>query len=325
MDSDYGRQRPAQVSVGEMTEQKNNIKQTYIMMIKKSLTLIAALALMLTGCSNEENSPSNVTKGTPIKVNAFVEELTGGLSNKTEVTGSNFSQFCLQITNTGNADFSYYAWMKHDATTNAWKAYTDNTYTEELPMYWAGDNNDVIVTAASFDFKDLMAISPDFANDQTDEANFTKNDFLLRQPISVEQSDKGIEVLLSHIMATFTVNINLGTGVTDENNPVTDMKISGPDCARRLVMQEYNRYEWRDGESANKLDITPHFVSYTKGDATTSAKVTYEAFVMPQSLEAGNMEISFTYGGKPYTYSTEQDITFAENTPYSMTLNMPTE
>ncbi len=300
------------------------------MMTKKSLILLAALALTFTGCSNEEavEPSSYVAEGTPIKVNATVEELTGELTTKNDVTSDELTEFWLQIKHTSDK-FTYYAYMRFDKTAQTWNSYTDNTCKEELKMYWAGDNTDVLVTAASFDFKKNVVnpTLPDFANDQSDETNCKKNDWLIMNTGSRKQSDDGvIDVTLRHLMATLTVTINLGTGVTSDVNPLTDVKISGTYCKCPLAATEIGGYKWGSVDTDSGLDITPFCTSYTKSDGTTSAKATYKAFIIPQNVTAGSLGFSLTYGGKSYiyTYSPDSDYEFVINTPYTITLNMPT-
>lgn len=300
------------------------------MMMKKSLILLAALVLTFTGCSNEEavEPSSYVAKGTPIKVNAIVEELTGELSTKVGIDDTKLTEFCLRINNLSNQTFTYYAWMKLNESTNTWEAYTDNTYQTELKMYWAGDNYPVKVTAASFDFQNVQKPTlPDFANDQTEDTNFKKNDWLIMDTADRDPSESGvINVNLRHLMATLTVKINLGTGVTNASNPLSNVNIIGTDCARKVIMPEENRYKWTDGDATSKLEITPHLVSYTAGDATTSAVATYQAFIIPQTIAAGSLQFNLTYDGNTYsyTYSPDVDFEFTSNTPYTITLNMPT-
>ncbi len=295
------------------------------MMIKKSLILLAALTLTFTGCSNEEavEPSSYVAEGTPIKVNATVEELTGELTTKAAgYDGTNMpKEFCLQIKHPTSDKFSYYAWMKYDDTSSKWVAYADDAHKTELTMYWAGDNQSVTVTAATFDFKGKTTFdgfTPE--TDQSTDDNFTKSDYLFMQPTSFDptETNNTVEVTLSHLMAKLVVNFNFGSAVT--TNPISTVTISGIDQSWGFTIgQNDGAMTWAAGSTTDAKDFTPRFVSFAEGVAT------YEALVKPQTIASGDLEVKFTNTeSKSYIWTSSADITLVGGKPNVQTLNMPT-
>ena len=270
-----------------------------------------------------------MAEGTPITVNTMV----GELSTKAGYGPENApTEFYLRIKNEGgNSKYSYYAKMKSVSST--WKSFDPTDGTTALPMYWAGDGNNVLVTAATFDFRDATTLEPTtsaevtIAGDQSDETKLESCDHLLQLTTSTEPNTSGITVTLNHIMAKLCIVINLGKDNTDTKNPLTNVKVSGTNLTRKYNFTDLKNPAWEDATTTtNVADITPCPGTFTAADATattpTSATMKFEAIVVPQTAAQGELGISFEMGGKAYTWKSGELVQFEPNKRYTLNLKM---
>ncbi len=288
---------------------------------------VAAAALMAAGCSNEEISSDFVTEGTPIRVSTITNELTTKAGY-----GPNDApaDFYLQITNESNSKYSYYAQMKDDNGT--WKSFNPTDGTKSLPMYWAGDGNDVKVTAATFDFRDPTTLEPatsaevTIASDQSDDAKLKTCDHLMQLATATKPSLSGITVNLTHIMAKLRIVVDLGTDNTDTANPLSYAQLGGTNLTRTYTFTDPKNPAWTDPDVLNVTGITPCPGTFTPANATastpTSATMEYEAIVVPQTVAKGTLSFCFEKGYKTYTWKSTSDLTFDSNTQYTLNLKL---
>ena len=258
--------------------------------------------------------------------------MVGELSTKAGYGPENApTEFYLRIKNEGNSKYSYYAKMKSVSST--WKSFDPTDGTTALPMYWAGDGNNVLVTAATFDFRDATTLEPTtsaevtIAGDQSDETKLESCDHLLQLTTSTEPNTSGITVTLNHIMAKLCIVINLGKDNTDTSNPLTNVKVSGTNLTRKYNFTDLKNPAWEDATTTtNVADITPCPGTFTAADATattpTSATMNFEAIVVPQTVALGELGISFEMGGKAYTWKSGELVQFEPNKRYTLNLKM---
>ena len=296
--------------------------------MKHSILSLAALTLMVAGCSNEENTPSSyVAEGTPITVNTVISErqTKAGYSETDTPT-----QFFLQIANSNKPKFSYYAQMIK--ANSAWKSFDSKDGTTDLPMYWAGDNNNVMVTAATFDFKDQTAgtiktaVDLTIGADQSDDAKLKACDHLMQQATSTPPATEGIKVTLDHIMSKVIIEVDLGKDNTDTENPLKDTKVVGTNLTRTYTFSGQTAPAWSDATATNVEDITPYTDDnmFTKADATagTSAVAKFEAIIVPQTVDKGYFGFEFKIADKLYKWSSDKAVELKSNYQYTLSLKM---
>ncbi len=273
---------------------------------------MAAAMLMTAGCSNEENT-TYVAEGTPITVNAIV----GEMETKAGYSDSNMpQQFYLNIKNTNKVKYSYYALMKQNGST--WESFdATDTSLPALKMYWAGDNENVEVTAATFDFN--TASEPSVQTDQS--ASIDASDALIMATDkNVSPTTKSIDVKLKHLMSKLIITVDLGSDVTYTTNPLTDFVIGGTKTQRA--------YSFADGTFSDiSTSAAAAIQAYTDASVTTSATtggyvVSYEAIVVPQEVAAKDLTVSFKLGSKTYNWASTELITFESNKQYTLSLKL---
>ena len=293
--------------------------------MKKSLIPFAAMTLTLAGCYNEENVSSSVPEGTPIIVNASTGEMQtkAGYDSNTPPT-----KFYLNVVNESRPKFSYYAQMQGDNT--AWKSFDPKDGTTALPMYWAGDGNNVNVTAATFDFRDsstgnpTTAVALSAAADQGDDDKLKACDHLIHLTTTAEPNTAGISVTLKHIMAKIIVTLDLGSDVTSNENPVTNFTIGGTNVTRTYDFSDVKNAAWKDASTTTNVgDITAYPSSYTPANSNgQKATAIYEAIVVPQNIDAGKLVVSFKLGSKSYEWKSASIATLSPNTRYTLSLKL---
>ncbi len=307
---------------------KNSIAST------KSWAIGALLALTAAGCSNNENSSDFVAEGTPIRVNTLV----AGLSTKAGYDSDNKpTEFYLQITNPKNDKYSYFAQMKSNSGT--WESFDpkDATGATALPMYWAGDGNDVKVTAATFDFRSPTSgkaeTSADvtISADQSDADKLKACDHLMQLTTDTKPSTDGITVSLIHLTAKIRVVVDLGKDNTDTQSPLTKLEVSGTKLTRTCTFSDPNASTalttptWADAANTDATVITACPAGFTQADAAAGKAATaeYEALVMPQEIALGELGIGFeTSDGKVYNWKSVRVETLVSNTQYTLNLRL---
>ncbi len=299
----------------------NNMKHSV-----RSLTsgaLMAAVALMATGCSSEENtSTAYVAEGTPITVNAVV----GEMETKAGYSDENLPQtFYLKIEHPTRENFSYYALM--DRSTGSWVAYDGKSSTTpptELKMYWAGDGNPVKVTAATYDFS--TSSEPSVQTDQSKSIDGSDVLVMLTDD-DVAPATAGIDVTLKHLMAKLKVKVDMGKETNYTENLITDFVVGGTQTKRAF---DLGTNTFSDPTATTVDDIKAYtdaktmFTPSTLDESVVTAAATanYEAILVPQEVKTGVLEINFSLGNKSYNWTSTKDFTFESNKQYTLTLKL---
>ncbi len=308
---------------------KNSIAST------KSWAIGALLALTAAGCSNDETAANFVAEGTPIRVNTIVGELSTKAGY--DDTDNKPTAFYLQITNPKNDKYSYFAQMKSNNGT--WESFDpkDATGATALPMYWAGDGNNVKVTAATFDFRNPTSgkaeTSTDvtIASDQSDADKLKACDHLMQLTTDTKPSTDGITVSLIHLTAKIRVVVDLGKDNTDTQSPLTKLEVSGTKLTRTCTFSDPNASTalttptWADVANTDATVITACPAGFTQADATAgkSATAEYEAIVVPQEIAQGELGVSFEMkDGKVYNWKSVRVEPLASNTQYTLNLRL---
>ncbi len=289
--------------------------------MKKTMLSMAMVAVALAGCSNEENNPADyVPEGTPIRVNTYVADMEtrAGYDESNGPSG-----FYISIVNSFNQKYSYDAWMAYNSTTKAWESFDAKNTSTAMPMYWAGDKNQVQVTAATF-AADEMATGLGVESDQTDEAKYNSSDKLVMKTTDVTPSAQGIDVKLEHLMAKVKVEIDLGEDDDYQTNPLSKVTIGGTELKR--VCDE-TTYAFTSLDPATVGNITPWESAFTPTDKAATpmvnAKVCYEAILVPQTVADGKFTVSFTLDGKKeFRWTSEKAVKLDSNYEYTLSLRL---
>lgn len=285
--------------------------------MKHQILALAVAALSFTACSNEDNISQDFLADTPIKLNVSVDEPTtrAGYSDADKPTG-----FILEVIHDINRydKYNYLVWAKKVG--DSWKTYKldDETLSgtdEEVTMLWANMKDIVDVTA----FTNLGTIT--IPTDQTSDDQLKEADVLYMPFTKYPPTNKGITVNLQHAMSKINLTIELGSEfefTEDICKKITDVKIDGSSVSGDLASSGI--YD----VSGDPTPITPLYTGETafskEAGKITKASATYEAILIPQTIESGKFTVSFKVDGKLYEWAYNQELTLAPNTAYTLKL-----
>ena len=291
--------------------------------MKHQIFALAVAALSFTACTNEDNISQDYLADTPIKLNVSVDEPTtrAGYSNAVlpEGFGLEVYHYLDPDKNERDKKYSYQVWVKKVG--ESWKTYKFDYETlsgtdEEVTMLWANMNDQVDVMAST---KVGLITIP---TDQTSDEKLKQADVLYMSPTDIDPSKKGIEVALKHAMSKINLTIELGSEfefTEDINKKITDVKIDGS------LVSEFFTLDGQHRTDGNPQTITPFYTGETpfSKDANgtiTKAKATYEAILIPQTIESGKFTVSFKVDGKLYEWTYNKDLTLDPSTAYTLKL-----
>ena len=137
-------------------------------------------------------------------------------------------------------------------------------------------------------------------------------------------TERSINVNLQHAMSKINLTIELGSEfefTEDINKKITDVKIDGS------LVSDWFTLDGKHQTEGNPRTITPFYTGATpfSKDADgviTKAKATYEAILIPQTIESGKFTVSFKVEGKLYewAYNNEAGLTLDPCTAYTLKL-----
>lgn len=293
--------------------------------MKHQILALAVAALCFTACSNEDNISQDYLANTPIKLNVSVDEPTtrAGYSNTEQPEGFGL---IVQHSDSENDKYNYSVWAEGNGTD--WKTYDLESYLndgtkKDVTMLWANMNDKVAIAALSnVNFNKIPT-------DQTSAEGVKKADLLTMPITKVVPSTNGINVDFKHTMSKIKLTIELGDEYEFAENVdkmITDVKIDGSKVEALFHIKPENTefgFEF-DNISGNPTPVSPFCTGttpYSKTNGTiTKAKATYEAILIPQTIESGKFTVSFKVDGKLYEWAYNQELTLAPTTAYTLKL-----
>ena len=287
--------------------------------MKHQILALAVAALSFTACTNEDNISQDFLADTPIKLNVSVDEPTtrAGYSDADKPTG-----FILEVQHDiyRYDKYNYLVWAKKVG--DSWKTYKpDETLKggtdEEVTMLWANMNDKVDVTA----FTNLGTIT--IPTDQTSDDQLKEADVLYMPFTKYTPTNKGITVNLQHAMSKINLTIELGSeyefSKEDVDLKITDVKIDGSLVSGDLASGGINNV-YGDPTPITPLHTSATAFSKDADGNITKASATYEAILIPQTIESGKFTVSFKVDGKLYEWTYNKELTLAPTTAYTLKL-----
>ena len=191
-------------------------------------------------------------------------------------------------------------------------------------MLWANMTDPVTVNAM---VNNNQIESVDFPTDQSDVEQLKKADILYMPITQVTPNKAGINVEFQHITSKINLTIELGSEYqfTDKiDQKITDVKIGGT-IAQISYGDDGKGNVIIGAEPEGKVkSITPlctGTIPFSDNAGTiTKATATYEAILIPQTIESGKFTVSFKVEGKLYEWAYNKDLTLASNTAYTLKL-----
>lgn len=299
----------------------------------KRIIYFAALVALLAGCSKISQSDTPL-RDTPISVNVLLPEILtrAGYGSDTPTL------FYLSIDQSGtNYDYTNVV-MKFEE--GAWVAYESAEETATKQLLWEGSSGNVTVTAATFSLS-YSSAAPSYElsalADQSTDANVKASDHLCYYSNSVQPSTAGINISFGHIMSKLKITLKLGTEYEDAtDNPISSVAVFGSNIKgtyspiiQSSISSQSNSgsfsplpnpitiVRWSSQSENSIIKSCP--LTYTSSTAT-SPTATYEAILIPQTIEADNFGVEILIGDKTYEWKSAAEVELEEGYEYTLEL-----
>jgi len=255
----------------------------------------------------------------PMQVAPTLAETKGCL------TTSDLTDFYLQIVS-DDATYSYFEHASKDGS-GAW--------TTPSKLFWKNETSPVSYCAAHFgtyaftadDFKNGVLL--ELPVDQRTQELMNTVDLLTMSAASKKYEDTTggiLPVTLAHGLAKVTFTLTLGpkfyeNHYTRGENPVKDFTVSGTNACFNFKPQTGVVTATAD----TPANILPLAGTFTRATAEAqNATATYEAILVPQSLAAGALKVTFRVGAYDYGWSNDAAVTLEPGKTYDLTVSVTT-
>lgn len=307
----------------------------------KNIFFAAAAAMALTACSSDDEQQSFVSQYPEDGVMRFTTNLVDptAVTTRASITGSdvnqNGQQFQVKIVNPTSAQYSYFNTVQYNGT----------EWTPVNRMLWQNDQQSITVTAAykqgktfsDYDF--IVGANLTVAADQSTEAKLKQQD-LLTMPTktianpSIEQTlmqNGKLVINFYHALAKLDVTLDLANEFYKNDpklNNASDIKeftISGTNAGYQFKAMETanENYGTVTFTASTPADILANQCAFTAAtDADMHSHATYEAIVVPQTIAAGQLTVSFKIGSRSFSWTNTEAITLEQGKHYTLPLTV---
>ena len=306
----------------------------------KNILFAAAEAMALTACSSddEQSFVSQFPEDGVMRFTTNLVDPTAALT-RANITGNDLNQngqtFQVKIVNPTSATYSYFNFVQYDGT--EWKPVNR--------MLWQNDQQMITVTAAyrqNHVFNDAEFING--ANltvvaDQSTEAKLKQQD-LLTMPTKTIANPSIEETLMQngklvinfyHALTKLDVTLDLANEFYKVNpklnnaSDITEFTISGTNAgyqfkATETANENYGKVTVTNATAADILASQASFTAAT--DADMHSYATYEAIVVPQTIAAGQLTVSFKIGTRSFSWTNTAAITLEQGKHYTLPLTV---
>ena len=307
----------------------------------KNIFFAAAAAMALTACSSDDEQQSFVSQFPEDGVMRFTTNLVDPTraTTRASITGSdvnqNGQQFQVKIVNPTSATYSYFNTVQHDGS----------EWTPVNRMLWQNDQQSITVTAAykqgttfsDYDF--IVGANLTVAADQSTEAKLKQQD-LLTMPTKTIANPSIEETLMQngklvinfyHALTKLDVTLDLANEFY-KNDPklnnasdITEFTISGTNAGYQFEAMETanENYGTVTVTASTPADILANQCAFTAAtDADMHSHATYEAIVVPQTIAAGALTVSFKIGSRSFSWTNTEAITLEQGKHYTLPLTV---
>ena len=276
---------------------------------------MAAMAFLLASCAGEEEvtTPADSLKGKPINVDVLVSDIKTRAGYDTENLPT---KFYLTIDQDGeNYDYTNVV-MKYEE--GKWVAYaSDAADAAKKEMSWAGSTGNIAVKAATFSLTSTST-TLNALTDQSTAEGIKASDHLYYSSNAVTPSENGtISIPFDHIMSKLEITVSLRTQYgASETNTITSAIALG--SATSATYSPTGATTWSNYNSAvSNISLCPSG-SYSAAERTA----TYEAILIPQTIDASTFGVKVKIGDKTYTWKSANVVTFEGGKKYTLNLTL---
>ena len=292
----------------------------------KNIFFAAAAAMALTACSSDDaiETVQQQSQFPEDGVMRFTTNLVDPttVTTRTSITGSdvnqNGQQFQVKIVNPTSATYSYFNTVQYDGT----------EWTPVNRMLWQNDQQSITVTATYKQGKTLST-----------EAKLKQQD-LLTMPTKTIANPSIEETLMQngklvinfyHALAKLDVTLDLANEFYNVDpklnnaSDITEFTIKGTNAGYQFKAMETanENYGTVTVTASTPADILANQCAFTAAtDADMHSHATYEAIVVPQTIAAGALTVSFKIGTRSFSWTNTEAITLEQGKHYTLPLTV---
>ena len=292
--------------------------------MNRVLQLLMAATLMtgFAACSSDDDMTNNFPEDGVVRFNVGVNNPQTRASH---TDGSKVTEFGICITNNANSNYTYNNVKVTGSNITAW--------TPATQMLWQNSTQAVDIVAYSpyveGDYNTSTTNLPVKVEETQIKDGYT-SDFLICKMPGFKPSTGLIEggklnLAFKHALSQLTITVKLGSEFNASElvttNPITDLKVNGTYIEGICDFTKESGFVTATTNSV-PVAVAPfeHENFKAATEKTSNAKATYQCLLIPQIIEKGKFSVSFKLNGKPYTWTSDQAVTLAENTAYTLAL-----
>ena len=308
----------------------------------KNILFAAAAAMALTACSSDDEQQSFVSQFPEDGVMRFTTNLVDPAAAQTRasITSNDLNQvgqqFQVKIVNPASATYSYFNTVEFDGT--EWTPYAR--------MLWQNDQQRIDVTAAykqdktfsDYDF--IGGADLTVAADQSSQANLNAQDLLtmptktIANPSIEETLLQGGKLVINfyHALSKLDVTLELADEFykaepkLNNASDITEFTIKGTNAGYNFQpMQTANENYGTVTPAATPVaaDILAYQSVFTAAtDANQKSTAKYEAILVPQTIAAGALTVSFKIGTRSFSWTNTTAYTLEQGKQYTLPLTV---
>ena len=297
----------------------------------------------LASCNKDDDSATPVVSQFPEDgVMRFTTNLVDPATvlTRASITGSDVNatgqQFQVKIVNPASATYSYFNTVQFDGT----------EWTPVTRMLWQNDQQNITVTAAykqgkTFsDYEFVVGANLTVAADQSTEAKLKQQD-LLTMPTktianpSIEQTlmqNGKLVINFYHALTKLDVTLDLANEFYKANpklnnaTDITEFTIKGTNAGynfQPMTTASENYGKVTPATTPVAADILANQCAFTAAtEANQHSTATYESIVVPQTIAAGALTVSFKIGTRSFSWTNTVAITLEQGKHYTLPLTV---
>ena len=309
----------------------------------KNIFFAAAAAMALTACSSDDaiETVQQKSQFPEDGVMRFTTNLVDptAVTTRASITGSdvnqNGQQFQVKIVNPTSATYSYFNTVQYDGS----------EWTPINRMLWQNDQQSITVTAAykqgktfsDYDF--IVGANLTVAADQSTEAKLKQQD-LLTMPTKTIANPSIEETLMQngklvinfyHALTKLDVTLDLANEFykvdpkLNNASDITEFTIKGTNAGYQFKAMETanENYGTVTVTASTAADILANQCAFTAAtDADMHSYATYESILVPQTIAAGQLTVSFKIGSRSFSWTNTEAITLEQGKHYTLPLTV---
>ena len=308
----------------------------------KNIFFAAAAAMALTACSSDDEQQSFVSQFPEDGVMRFTTNLVDPAAalTRASITGNDLNQqgqqFQVKIVNPASATYSYFSNVQNDGI----------DWVPATRMLWQNDQQAITVTAAYKQGKDFTdnefvgGANLTVAADQSSQANLNAQDLLtmptktISNPSTETTLLQGGKLVINfyHALSKLDVTLTLADEFykadpkLNSASDITEFTIKGTNAGynfQPMTTASENYGTVTAAATPVAADILAYQSTFTAAtDANQKSTAKYEAIIVPQTIAAGALTVSFKIGNRSFSWTNTEAYTLEQGKHYTLPLTV---